>query len=218
MGIVRFKDSGREMAVGKIVCMGQNYAKHIEELKTRVPDKPMLFFKPSTALLNPGDPIRLPDFSKNIHYETELVALIDKQARHVSAADALQFVGGYAVGLDLTARDVQVEARKHGEAWAVAKGFDGSAPMSEITRAEEVGDPGDLEIELRLNGEVRQSARTSDMIFKTEDIISYASSVFTLEPGDLVFTGTPSGVGVIRSGDELEARIERVGTARWKVK
>jgi len=218
MGIVRFKATGQEIAVGKIVCMGQNYAKHIEELKTRVPDKPMLFFKPSTALLSPGDPIRLPDFSKNIHYETELVALIDKPARHISSAEALQFVGGYAVGLDLTARDVQVEARKHGEAWAVAKGFDGSAPLSEITPAEEVGDPGDLEIELRLNGEVRQSARTSDMIFKTEDIISYASSVFTLEPGDLVFTGTPSGVGVIRSGDELEARIERVGAVRWEVK
>ncbi len=218
MGIVRFKVTGQEIAVGKIVCMGQNYAKHIEELKTRVPDKPMLFFKPSTALLNSGDPIRLPDFSKNIHFETELVALIDKQARHISSAEALQCVGGYAVGLDLTARDVQVEARKHGEAWAVAKGFDGSAPMSEITPAEEVGDPGDLEIELRLNGEVRQSARTADMIFKTEDIISYASSVFTLEPGDLVFTGTPSGVGVIRSGDELEARIERVGAVRWEVK
>lgn len=218
MGIVRFKDKDQEVAVGKIVCMGQNYAKHIEELKTRVPDKPVLFFKPSTALLSPGEPIPLPDFSQNIHYETELVALIGKPTRHVSSAEALQFVSGYAIGLDLTARDVQVKARQHGEAWAVAKGFDGSAPMSEITPASEVGDPGDLEIELRLNGEVRQSARTSDMIFKTEDIISYASSIFTLEPGDLVFTGTPSGVGVIRSGDELQARIERVGTVHWKVK
>jgi 2-keto-4-pentenoate hydratase/2-oxohepta-3-ene-1,7-dioic acid hydratase in catechol pathway len=217
MGIVRFKGSGREISVGKIVCMGQNYAKHVEELKTRIPDKPMLFFKPSTALLGPDEPIRLPQFSSNIHYEAELVALIGKRARYISASEALQFVGGYAVGLDLTARDVQSEARKRGEAWAVAKGFDGSAPVSEITSAEDVGDPGDLSIELRLNEEIRQSARTSEMIFKIPDIIAYASGIFTLEPGDLVFTGTPSGVGAIRSGDILEARIERVGTARWKV-
>ncbi len=206
------------MAVGKILCLGQNYAKHIEEMKGSVPEKPMLFLKPSTALSAPGVPIRLPHFSSEIHHEVELVVAIGSEMHGIAVEDALSFVSGYGVGLDLTARDVQREARKRGDPWAVAKGFDGSAPLSEITPVEEVGDPSDLAIELRLNGEIRQSARTSDMIFKIPELLSYASGIFTLEPGDLIYTGTPSGVGAIQSGDVLDAEIERVGHARWEVK
>ncbi len=218
MGIVRFRDSGQEMSVGKILCLGQNYAKHAAEMNMPVPDKPVLFFKPSTALLTPGGSIELPEFSSDVHHEVELVAVMGELARGAAADDALQLVAGYGVGLDLTARDWQTEARERGQPWAVAKGFDGSAPVSEITSAEEVGNPGDLAIELRVNGEVRQSSRTSEMVFQLPDIIAYISGIFTLEPGDLIFTGTPSGIGPIRSGDVLEADIERVGSARWQVK
>lgn len=215
---IKFKGDSRELTVGKMVCVGQNYAKHIEEMKGTRPKEPLIFFKPSTALLVPGAAIELPDFSSDVHHEVELVVVIGRQMRRVEATGALDYVAGYAVGLDLTARDWQREAKKKGGPWAIAKGFDGSAPVSDITPAEEVGDPGDLAIELRVRGEVRQSARTSDMLFKVPELLSYASGVFTLEPGDLLFTGTPSGVGPLTSGDELEAEIERVGRVRWQVK
>jgi 2-keto-4-pentenoate hydratase/2-oxohepta-3-ene-1,7-dioic acid hydratase in catechol pathway len=214
---ITFKGSGRKLTVGKILCLGRNYVKHIEEMKSSIPEKPMLFFKPSTALLGPGVPIRLPDFSSEVHHEIELVVVIGTEMRRTPENRALDGVAGYGVGLDLTARDWQREAMRRGEPWAVAKGFDGSAPMSEVAPAEEVGSPGDLAIELRVNGETRQSARTSEMIFKIPELLAYASRIFTLEPGDLFFTGTPSGVGPIRPGDVLEAEIERVDRARWLV-
>jgi 2-keto-4-pentenoate hydratase/2-oxohepta-3-ene-1,7-dioic acid hydratase in catechol pathway len=217
MKSVKFKQSNATLAVGKILCLGRNYAKHIDEMKGTLPDKPMLFFKPSTALVSPGEPIRLPYFSSEVHHEVELVVVIGKQMREVSEEDVPACVAGYAVGLDLTARDLQTEAKKRGGPWAVSKGFDCSAPVSEVTPADEVGDPSDLAIELRVNGETRQSGRTSEMIFKIPRALSYASGIFTLERGDLFFTGTPAGVSPIKPGDVLEAEIERVGGARWQV-
>ncbi len=217
MRSIRFKGGGARLAVGKILCLGRNYAKHIDEMKGTLPAKPMLFFKPSTALVSPGEPIRLPYFSSEIHHEVELVVVIGKPMCQASEEEALGCVAGYAVGLDLTARDWQREAKRRGEPWAVAKGFDGSAPVSEVTPTDEVGDPGDLAIELLVNGKTRQSGRTSEMIFKIPHVLSYASGIFTLEPGDLFFTGTPSGVSHIEPGDVLEAKIERVGSARWQV-
>jgi 2-keto-4-pentenoate hydratase/2-oxohepta-3-ene-1,7-dioic acid hydratase in catechol pathway len=214
---VVFRGSRHELAVGKIIGVGHNYAKHIEEMKATRPEEPMLFFKPSTAIVAPGDSIRIPDFSSDVHHEVELVVVTGKEMHRVGPEEAVDCVAGYAVGLDLTARDWQREARESGGPWAVAKGFDGSAPVSEIAPAEEVGDPSDLRIELLINGDLRQSARTSEMLFKIPELLSYASGIFTLEPGDLMYTGTPSGVGAIHSGDVLDAEIERVGRARWQV-
>lgn len=205
------------MAVGKIVCLARNYAEHAREMKGEVPESPVLFLKPPTALVAPGATLHLPDFSSEIHHEVELVVVIGRKAQRVSTTEAMGFVLGYGVGLDLTARDLQKRAKERGEPWSAAKGFDGSAPVSEIAPADEVGDPGDLAIELRVNGELRQSGRTSQMVFKTANIIAFVSTIFTLEPGDLLFTGTPSGVGPVRLGDVLEASIERVGRARWEV-
>ncbi len=145
------------------------------------------------------------------------MAVIGRRARGVTAGEALGRVAGYAVGLDLTARDLQAEAKRRGEPWAVAKGFDGSAPLSRVRPADEVGDPNDLGLELRVNGAVRQSARTSLMLFSTAELVAYASSVFTLEPGDLLFTGTPAGVGPLDPGDRLEAELQGVVSARWEV-
>jgi 2-keto-4-pentenoate hydratase/2-oxohepta-3-ene-1,7-dioic acid hydratase in catechol pathway len=218
MRTIKFKGDSRELTVGKMVCVGQNYAKHIEEMKGQRPKEPVIFFKPSTALLVPGQVIELPAFSSNVHHEVELVVVIGSEMRRVEAPRALDHVAGYAVGLDLTARDKQQEAKNKGGPWAIAKGFDGSAPVSEVAPAADVGDPGDLAIELRVNDKVRQSARTSDMLFKVPELLSYASGVFTLEPGDLFFTGTPSGVSPLKSGDELEAEIEKIGRIRWQVK
>lgn len=217
MHTVRFKANARELTVGKIVCVGQNYAEHIAEMKSARPERPVLFFKPSTALLPPEEPIQLPEFSNEIHHEVELVVVVGESMRRVGADRALTHVAGYAVGLDLTARDRQREAKKLGAPWAVAKGFDGSAPVSLVASAEEVGDPADLGIELKVGGRIRQSARTSEMIFKIPHLLSYASGIFTLEPGDLLFTGTPSGVGPLVPGDVVEAEIERVGRAVWHV-
>jgi 2-keto-4-pentenoate hydratase/2-oxohepta-3-ene-1,7-dioic acid hydratase in catechol pathway len=217
MKTIQFKGNTRELTVGKIVCVGQNYAKHIEEMKGTRPESPVLFFKPSTAIVHPGEPIQLPGFSSEVHHEVELVVVLGETMRHVSADQALTHVAGYAVGLDLTARDVQSAAKKRGGPWAVAKGFDGSAPVSEAVPADEVGDASDLAIELRVNGDIRQSGRTSDMLFKIPEILAYASEIFTLEPGDLLFTGTPSGVSALHPGDVLETEIERIGATRWQV-
>lgn len=218
MRTIKLKGDSRGLTVGKMVCVGQNYARHIEEMKGQRPKEPVIFFKPSTALLVPGQMIELPAFSTSVHHEVELVVVIGVEMRSVDASDALDHVAGYAVGLDLTARDKQQEAKKKGGPWAIAKGFDGSAPVSEVAPAADVGDPGNLAIELSVNGKVRQSARTSDMLFKVPELLAYASGIFTLEPGDLLFTGTPSGVGPLKSGDELEAEIERVGRVSWQVK
>ncbi len=217
MRTIKFKASARELTVGKIVCVGQNYAKHIEEMKGTRPEKPVLFFKPSTAIVHPGEAIRLPAFSSDVHHEVELVVVVGETMRHVPADRALTHVAGYAVGLDLTARDLQWAAKKRGGPWAVAKGFDGSAPLSEAVPADEVGDASDLAIELRVNGEIRQSGRTSEMLFKIPELLAYASDIFTLEPGDLLFTGTPSGVSPLHPGDVLETEIERIGATRWQV-
>jgi acylpyruvate hydrolase len=214
---VRFRQGGSQLAVGKILCVGQNYIKHIEEMKGSRPEEPVLFFKPPTALVSPEETIRYPDFSGDVHHEVELVVVIGNVMRRIGEKESLSHVAGYAVGIDLTARDRQHEAKKKGGPWGVAKGFDGSAPVSEVAPAEEVGDPGDLAMELRVNGELRQSARTSEMLFKIPELLAYASNIFTLEPGDLFFTGTPSGVGPIRPGDRIDVEIERVGRAQWLV-
>ena len=213
---ITFHD-GRRLPVGKIVCVGRNYADHVAEMAAERPRRPVLFLKPSTALLAPGAPIRLPALSHEIHHEVELVAVVGRRARNVAASEALTRIHGYAVGLDLTARDLQREAKRRGEPWAVAKGFDGSAPVSRARAADEVGDPGALALVLRVNGAVRQSATTASMLFPVAELVAYASSIFTLEPGDLLFTGTPAGVGPIAPGDLLEAELTGVAHGRWRV-
>ena len=217
MHCVVLEDDDREIVVGKIVCVGRNYAAHVQEMEGTTKARPVLFLKPATALLPPGFPIRLPAFSTEIHHEVEMVALVGQQLRSASPEEAQDGVAGYGVGLDLTARDFQSEAKSRGEPWAVPKGFDGSAPMSTIRGASVVGDVGDLAIELRVNGEVRQSARTSSMLHSLPELLAHASQFFTLEPGDLFFTGTPAGVGPLAVGDVLEATLEKVGEARWEV-
>ena len=197
--------TGRTVAVGKLLCIGRNYADHAAEMKRDVPDEPMVFLKPATAVVRSGGTVRLPPQSQTVHHEVELVAAIGTEGRDVDPDDALDHVAGYAAGIDVTARDLQDEAKEQRHPWSVAKGFDTFAPLGPLAAPEAVGDPQALTLRLRRNGTLRQEASTADMIFPVAELISFCSRIFTLEPGDLLYTGTPSGVGPIEDGDTLEA-------------
>jgi len=179
-----------------------------------VPESPVVFLKPATAIINDGENVVIPHMSADLHHEVEMVIVIGKQAKNVRVSDAYNYVDGYAVGLDMTLRDVQAEAKKKGLPWTVAKGFDTSAPVSYAVEKEKVANPHSLTLSLKVNGESRQHSSTANMIFKIDFLVSYLSTIFTLEPGDLIFTGTPEGVGPVRAGDVLEAELEAVGTLR----
>lgn len=192
---------------GKILCIGRNYAAHAAEMKSAVPEEPMVFLKPSTALIGDGDQVVLPAASRDVHHEVELVAVIGRRGRQIAAEDALDHVVAYAVGLDMTARDLQARAKAKGHPWSVAKGFDTFAPLGPCVAATRVPDVQDLAISLAVNGDVRQQGTTRDMMFGVAELIAYASTIFTLMPGDLLYTGTPAGVGPVQVGDTLVARI-----------
>ncbi len=215
MNTVRFQD--REIPVGKILCLGRNYAQHAKEMSAPVPEMPVVFLKPSTALVKDGCSVRVPSISKELHHEVEMVVMIGKIARGIDVSTAMEHIAGYGVGLDMTLRDIQAAAKKEGLPWTVAKGFDTSAPVSTIIDRKSVRDPHNLRLTLKVNGETRQSSNTMNMIFRIENVVSYLSFLFTLEPGDLIYTGTPEGVGPAASGDLLEAELESVGTLRVRI-
>lgn len=194
----------------RIFCIGRNYAAHAAEMKSEVPETPMVFLKPSTALVRHGGVVQLPLQSNAVHHEVELVAVIGNGGKNIDASTALEHVAGYAVGLDMTARDIQSAAKKKGHPWSVAKGFDTFAPLGEIVPAEFVNDPQQLTISLLVNGALRQAGNTEDMIFPVARLIAFCSSIFTLLPGDLIYTGTPEGVGPVAAGDELVASLEGI--------
>jgi 2-keto-4-pentenoate hydratase/2-oxohepta-3-ene-1,7-dioic acid hydratase in catechol pathway len=196
------------LAAGKMLCLGKNYEKHAREMGGEVPPDPVVFMKPASALLRGGGTVLIPSISSDCHHEVELVVVIGRTARDVAEADAMSHVLGYAVGIDMTLRDIQSRAKGRGEPWTIAKGFDTSAPISEVILAEQVADPHALMLSLRVNDELRQHGSTGDMILRIPWIISYLSSIFTLERGDCIFTGTPEGVGPVVDGDRVVAEIE----------
>jgi 2-keto-4-pentenoate hydratase/2-oxohepta-3-ene-1,7-dioic acid hydratase in catechol pathway len=195
----------------KLVCVGKNYAAHAAEFGMDVPEEPLLFLKPSTAVIGPGDAIRLLPISRRIDYEGELAVVIGRLARNVRAEDASRFILGFTCANDVTLRDLQ----KTDDQWARAKGFDGSAPLGPWI--ETAVDPTDAVVETRLNGEVVQHASTSDMVFGVAQLIEYVTSFMTLLPGDALLTGTPEGVGRLDAGDVVEVEVEGVGTLRNEV-
>ena len=209
----------RETTVGKLLCIGRNYAEHADEMESDVPDQPMVFLKPATAVVRSGDAVCLPSQSQDVHHEIELVAVIGNEGRNIPRADALGHVAGYALGLDMTARDLQAaaKAKEKRHPWSVAKGFDTFAPLGPITPADDVADPQALTLRLRVNGETRQEAGTGHMIFPVAELVHYCSQIFTLEPGDLLYTGTPSGVGPVEEGDELKANATDCDPLRVRV-
>lgn len=211
------KLEGQDIPVGKIVCIGRNYAEHIKELGNQTPDKPVIFIKPASALVNSGGTVVIPEHSNDCHHEIELAVLIGKMAKDVAVDVALDHVSGYAVALDLTLRDVQSTQKSKGLPWEIAKAFDTSCPLSDFVPASEIADPQNLQLKLTVSGEVRQDGNTRHMMRSVAELIAAASSYFTLEEGDILLTGTPSGVGRIVSGDLLEASIEQVGMLRVTV-
>ena len=192
----------------KLVCVGKNYAAHAAEFGMDVPEEPLLFLKPSTAVIGPGDPIRLLPISRRVDYEGELAVVIGRLARDVQAEDAYKYILGYTCANDVTLRDLQ----KTGDQWARAKGFDGSAPLGPWIETDL--DPNDAVVRTRLNGDVRQQATTADLVFGVATLLEYLTSFMTMLPGDVLLTGTPEGVGALADGDVVEVEVEGVGTLR----
>jgi 2-keto-4-pentenoate hydratase/2-oxohepta-3-ene-1,7-dioic acid hydratase in catechol pathway len=197
------------LQVNNIFCIGRNYALHAKEMGSSVPEEPMVFLKPNSAILFNGGTVRIPEQSADVHHEVELVIAIGKTGRHIQPQGAGSFIAGLAIGIDFTARDIQSKAKKAGKPWTVSKGFDTFAPVSDFLPSESAPDPDELEIALQVNGNIVQSGNTKEMIFSVVELISYLSTVFTLQPGDLIFTGTPEGVGPVVQGDKLTANLNK---------
>ncbi|WP_456396526.1 fumarylacetoacetate hydrolase family protein, partial [Thermococcus sp.] len=185
-----FRDSFYELRPSKIVCLGRNYAEHAKELGHDVPKEPVIFLKPPSSLIGPNEAIILPRKSREVHHEVELAVIIGKRGRRIPREKALDYILGYTIMLDITARDLQAEAREKGLPWTIAKGFDTFAPVGPRVVDRRELNIDDLEIGLRVNGQLRQLGRTSEMVFKVPELIEYISSVMTLEPGDIIATGT----------------------------
>jgi 2-keto-4-pentenoate hydratase/2-oxohepta-3-ene-1,7-dioic acid hydratase in catechol pathway len=207
----KFKDKiNRDLKIGKLVCLARTYKKHAEEMKSKVPDDPILFLKPASSVIFNRDKIKYPKQSKSVHHEVEFGVVINKNCKNVKKDEALDFVLGYCICLDITARDIQSEMKKKGYPWSIAKGFDTFAPISDVVLKQDVDNPNNLDINLKVNGKIRQKSNTNNMIFSIEQIIEFISKVMTLEPGDLIMTGTPEGVGEIKPGDVLEAKLDNL--------
>lgn len=210
--IARFWEWGR-----KIICVGRNYADHAKELKNAIPTEPVVFLKPPSAYLREGSPILVPLYSSDLHHEVELGVVIGKGGTAIPQSTAMEHVAGYALCLDMTARDIQEECKSKGLPWTMAKGFNTSCPVSDFIPKERIPDPGNVQLWLKVNGKVRQSGSTSQMIFSVPYLISYISDFISLEEGDLILTGTPKGVSAVQEHDELQAGIQDILTMNFKV-
>ena len=210
--------TGAELPIGKIICIGRNYAEHVRELGNELPEAPVIFMKPASCVIDDGGTIVIPPYSGDCHHEAELALLIGREGKNIAADEAMEHVAGYGVAIDLTLRDVQAEHKKKGLPWEIAKGFDTACPLSRFTPAHEINDPHNLPIRLEVNDQLRQDGSTSMMIHNIPAIVSYMSGIFTLEPGDVILTGTPAGVGPLKSGDRVTAEIAGVGRLQVQVK
>ncbi|ORJ57141.1 fumarylacetoacetate hydrolase family protein [Geothermobacter hydrogeniphilus] len=211
MSTINLQGDPNPWRIGKIICLGRNYVDHIRELNNAIPDRAVIFTKPATSIIGNGEQIRIPGYAKDCHHEAELTVLIGRRTRAVPAAEAMAVVAGYGVAIDLTLRDVQSELKSKGLPWDIAKGFDTACPLSDFIPADRVDDPHKLRIRLRVNDELRQDGNTEQMMRRIPQIIEEISAIFTLEPGDLILTGTPAGVGPVKSGDRVTVEIEQVG-------
>ena len=202
----------------KIICIGRNYAAHIEELKNEKPGKPVVFLKPDTALIKGEAPFYYPDFSTNIHHEIELVLKISKEGKYIQPQFAHRYFEEIGLGIDFTARDLQDQCKAKGLPWEIAKAFNGSAPIGNFKPVSEFSDLKNIDFHLEINGEVKQKGNTSLMLFDFATIISYVSQFFTLKKGDLIYTGTPAGGGPVQTGDELIGFIDNEKMLHVEVK
>ncbi|MDP7552109.1 MAG: fumarylacetoacetate hydrolase family protein [Nitrospinaceae bacterium] len=215
---IEVADSTDLFPVHRIYCVGCNYAEHVREMGSD-PDRepPFFFMKPSSAILSSHADFPYPSKSENVHFEVELVVAIGKGGKNISQSDANNHVFGYACGLDMTRRDLQGEMKKKSRPWEISKAFEASAPCGEICPASKIGHPSAGTIWLKVNGEIKQEGNISNLIWNIPEIIEHLSGLFELRPGDLIFTGTPAGVGPIVTGDVMEGHIDGVGTITTNV-
>jgi len=192
----------------KIICIGRNYAEHAKEMKAETPTEPVFFMKPETAIVKNGDPFFYPSFSKEVHHEVEIIIKINRNGKNIEKQFAHKYYDELAIGIDFTARDLQAQCKAKGLPWEKAKGFDGSAPMGNFVPLSHFKNINDLNFRLDINGKTVQKGTTKDLLFSFDTIIEYVSKFVTLKQGDLIYTGTPEGVGPVQIGDKMEAYIE----------
>jgi acylpyruvate hydrolase len=192
----------------KILCIGRNYAEHAKELSNPVPSKPMFFLKPESALLLDDADFQYPDFSQDVHFECEVVYRVSKRGSRIAKEDALSHVDGVGLGIDFTARDLQQEAKEKGHPWTLAKMFDGAAVVSKFLPLDSMPSHDEINFTLHVNAQLRQDGNTADMIFDLPTMLAYITRFITIEEGDLIFTGTPAGVGPVQPGDHLMGSLE----------
>ncbi|MFN6038970.1 MAG: fumarylacetoacetate hydrolase family protein [Bacteroidota bacterium] len=191
----------------KIICIGRNYAEHAKEMKSEIPSEPVFFMKPDTALLKDNEAFYYPEFTNDLHHEIEIVLKVCKAGKHIEEKFACNYYDQIGLGIDFTARDLQSECKKKGLPWEKAKAFDHSAPIGKFFSKSELKEINNISFTLTVNDEIRQEGNTSDLLFSFDTIISYVSKFVTLKTGDLIFTGTPEGVGPVKRGDRLEGFI-----------
>ena len=202
----------------KIICIGQNYAEHVKEMNSIIPTEPVFFMKPDTALLKDGEAFYMPEFSRELHHEVEIVVKISKAGKHIDEKFANKYYEEIGIGIDFTARDLQKQAKDKGLPWEKAKAFDNSAPIGKFIAKSTIADLNNINFHLNINGTLRQKGNTNDLIFSFDKIISYVSQFVTLKTGDLIYTGTPVGVSVVKIGDKLECYIENEKLLSFEVK
>lgn len=214
----RISNTGQEFPIGKILCLGRNYTEHIRELGNEAPEAPVIFMKPASSVIGDGETIVIPPYSRDCQHEAELALLVGRGGKDISTDCAMEHLAGFGVAIDLTLRDVQGELKQKGLPWEIAKGFDTACPLSAFVSADRVPDPQNLRIRLEVNGELRQDGTTAMMIHTIPAIVSHMSGIFRLEPGDVILTGTPAGVGPLKAGDTVVAEIPGVGKLCVKVR
>ncbi len=202
----------------KIICVGQNYIKHIEELNSKKNNNPVIFLKPDSSILAKNQPFFIPPFSKNIHHEVEILIKINKVGRHIQEKFANKYYDEIGLGIDFTARDIQSELKKKGLPWEISKGFDGSALIGKFIPKKNISDLNNLSFSLKKNDQIVQNGNTKSMLWKIDELIVYISQFFTLKKGDIIFTGTPAGVGKVKENDILEGFIEDEKLFNVKIK
>jgi acylpyruvate hydrolase len=205
-------NSTEKFTIVKFVCVGRNYADHIKELGNETPEKPILFLKPSSSVIYSGDKIIYPKFSNELHHEVELLLLIGKDLKDANEKESTDAIAGYGVGLDMTLRDVQNELKKKGHPWTIAKCFDTSAVISDFISSKEYKLTLEEEISLSVNGVIHQKEKLNMMIFPPVKLVQYISTVMKLERGDIIYTGTPAGVGKVNPGDSIQAEIKGIAS------
>jgi len=218
MKYLKFHNSSKNVPIGKIVCVGRNYAAHAKELGNDVPEFPIIFLKPASNVIYSGEPVIHPSYSNNLHHEVELVLYIGSGVKNAGGGEAENAIQGYTLGLDMTLRDLQNEFMKKGDPWTLSKCFDTAAVLTDVILKKDYRLRGDEIIQLSVNGTLRQNSSIKNMIFSPVEIVKYISARMALEKGDLIFTGTPEGVGRVVDGDRIEASLENIGKIITEIK